>query len=56
MGFSWAYTVLGALFLIGSVGPIASMRYGIAWRQAKKEKDERKEEEKRARADARSAR
>lgn len=44
----WAFTVLGALFLIGSLGPIASMRYGIAWRRVKREKAERKEREKQA--------
>lgn len=47
--FRWAYTVLGALFLIGSVGPIMSMRYGIAWRRVKKEKAERKRRAKQAR-------
>ncbi|KAK0248878.1 hypothetical protein LTS09_015963 [Friedmanniomyces endolithicus] len=41
VGNGWAYTIL-ALFFIGScAGPIASMRYGIEWRRAKKEKAER---------------
>lgn len=50
----WAYTVLGALFLIGSLGPIVSMRYGIAWRQAQKEKADCKKQEKQARMEARA--
>jgi hypothetical protein len=51
----WAYTLLGALFLIGSMGPIVSMRYGIAWRQAQKAKADRKKQEKQARMEARAA-
>ncbi|EED18640.1 bicyclomycin resistance protein, putative [Talaromyces stipitatus ATCC 10500] len=46
-GVSWAYTILGVLFLTSSLGPIASMSYGIAWRRAKKERDDRKAEAKR---------
>lgn len=50
-GCSGAYTVLGALFIDGSLGPRVSMRYGIPWRQANKEKSERKEKAELARAE-----
>ena len=42
MGNGWAYTVLAALFALASAGPLASMKYGMQWRKAKKEKAERK--------------
>ena len=42
LGNGWAYTLLGLLFAAGTLGPMASMRYGIAWRKAKKEKAERR--------------
>ncbi|KAK0862252.1 hypothetical protein LTR91_021387 [Friedmanniomyces endolithicus] len=48
VGNGWAYTIL-ALFFIGScAGPIASMRYGVEWRRAKKEKAERRRKAKEA--------
>lgn len=42
MGNGWAYTVLALLFVIASIGPVFTMKYGIKWRKAKKEKSERK--------------
>ncbi|TKA64624.1 hypothetical protein B0A55_09564 [Friedmanniomyces simplex] len=48
MGNGWAYTVLALLFTVSCVGPIASMRYGVQWRRAKKEKAERKRKAKEA--------
>lgn len=42
MGAGWAYTVLTILFIISCTGLVASMKYGIKWRQARKEKEERK--------------
>ena len=44
MGNGWAYTTLALLFVLSSAGPLAAMRYGVTWRQAKKEKAERKKE------------
>lgn len=37
IGTGWAYTIMSVIFLLSSIGPIASMRYGIAWRKAKKD-------------------
>lgn len=48
MGNGWAYTVLALLFAISSIGPMASMRYGVKWRKAKKEKAERKRKDREA--------
>ena len=49
MGNGWAYTVLALLFILSSLGPAASMKYGIKWRSAKKEKAERRQKAKEAR-------
>ena len=43
VGNGWAYTILALLFVLSSAGPVATMRSGIKWRRAKKEKSERKE-------------
>lgn len=43
MGNGWAYTTLAIIFLISCLGPVVCMRYGIAWRRAKKEKAESKQ-------------
>ena len=48
VGNGWAYTILALLFVLSSAGPIATMKYGIKWRKAKKEKADR---EKQAKAD-----
>ena len=40
MGHGWAYTLLSLLFVVSSIGPAASMKYGIQWRKARKEKEE----------------
>lgn len=40
MGYGWSYTVLAALFLVSSIGPLASMRYGMRWRAQKKARQE----------------
>lgn len=40
MGNGWAYTTLALLFVLAMAGPLASMKYGIQWRKAKKEKAE----------------
>ena len=48
IGNGWAYTILALLFVSCTLGPAASMKYGIKWRKAKKEKSEvrkRKHEE-----------
>lgn len=42
----WAYTILALLFVISSAGPAATMKYGIQWRKAKKEKADRKKQAK----------
>lgn len=42
VGNGWAYTILAFFFYLASVGPLMSMKYGIQWRKAKKEKLERK--------------
>ncbi|KAK5124378.1 hypothetical protein LTR85_001595 [Meristemomyces frigidus] len=46
MGNGWAYTVLAVIFALSIAGPVASMRYGIKWRQAKKEKMQKRAEAK----------
>ena len=46
IGNGWAYTILAALFLLSCLGPLASVRYGMKWRRAKKEKAERRQREK----------
>jgi hypothetical protein len=48
MGNGWAYTVLALLFVVASIGPAFTMKYGIQWRRAKKEKAERKAKAKEA--------
>ena len=40
MGYGWSYTVLAAFFLVSSIGPLASMRYGMRWRAQKKARQE----------------
>lgn len=42
MGNGWAYTVLALLFMLSSAGLALTMKYGIQWRKAKKEKAERR--------------
>ncbi|KAK3614690.1 hypothetical protein LTR56_022203 [Elasticomyces elasticus] len=42
LGNGLAYTILSLLFLVSCAGPIASMKYGIQWRRAKKAKAESK--------------
>ncbi|KAK3069243.1 hypothetical protein LTR53_012575 [Teratosphaeriaceae sp. CCFEE 6253] len=49
MGNGWAYTILALLFAFSCAGPVASMRYGIEWRKAKKDKAYRKKHAKEAR-------
>ncbi|KAK0264105.1 hypothetical protein LTR35_017368 [Friedmanniomyces endolithicus] len=49
VGNGWAYTILAGFFIGSCAGPIASMRYGIEWRRAKKEKAERRRKAKEAR-------
>ena len=46
MGNGWAYTVLALLFVVCSIGPAFTMKYGIQWRRAKKEKAEQKKKAK----------
>jgi hypothetical protein len=53
MGKGWAYTVLAVLFVVSSIGPAFTMKYGIKWRKAKKEKSERKKQAKEAKAERR---
>ncbi|KAK5678837.1 hypothetical protein LTS10_008492 [Elasticomyces elasticus] len=48
LGNGLAYTILSLLFLVSCAGPIASMKYGIQWRRAKKAKAERKRKAKEA--------
>jgi Flp pilus assembly protein TadB len=48
MGAGWAYTLLTLLFVISCISLVASMKYGIKWRKAKKEKEERKQKTKEA--------
>lgn len=55
LGIGWAYTILALLFIISSAGPVATMKYGIEWRRAKKAKAERKKEAKAERAERKSA-
>ncbi|KAF7190830.1 MFS transporter M6 [Pseudocercospora fuligena] len=52
IGNGWAYTILAVLFLISTIGPITSMRYGISWRKAKREKAGRKKQAKQEKASA----
>jgi len=40
MGNGWAYTTLALIFLATCAGPLATMKYGMAWRQARKQKDD----------------
>ncbi|KAK5115734.1 hypothetical protein LTR62_000823 [Meristemomyces frigidus] len=42
MGNGWSYTVLALLFVASCAGPVATMRYGIVWRRARKAKEERR--------------
>jgi hypothetical protein len=53
MGNGWAYTLLAVLFVVSSVGPALTMKYGIKWRKAKKDKSERKKKAKEAKAERR---
>lgn len=46
IGNGWAYTILAVLSVISCAGPVASMRYGMRWRKAKKEKAEQRKGEK----------
>ncbi|KAK4889953.1 hypothetical protein LTR27_011283 [Elasticomyces elasticus] len=48
LGNGLAYTILSLLFLVSCAGPIASMKYGIQWRRAKKAKAGRKRKAKEA--------
>ena len=51
MGNGWAYTLIALLFVLSSIGPAASTKYGIKWRKAKKEKAKRKKKTKDAKAE-----
>ncbi|WPH00569.1 Hypothetical protein R9X50_00339900 [Acrodontium crateriforme] len=42
VGNGWAYTILAGFFYLASIGPLMSMKYGMQWRKAKKEKLELK--------------
>ena len=53
MGYGWAYTTLALLFVAASAGPLATVKYGIKWRKAKKEKEQRKQNAKDAKAERR---
>ncbi|EMC95662.1 hypothetical protein BAUCODRAFT_34431 [Baudoinia panamericana UAMH 10762] len=53
IGNGWAYTILALLFVVSGLGPLASMKYGIQWRKAKKDKAERRQREKQAKKAAR---
>jgi hypothetical protein len=53
MGNGWAYTLLAVLFVVSSVGPALTMKYGIKWRKAKKDKSERRKKAKEAKAERR---
>jgi MFS family permease len=51
IGNGWSYTILAVLTLVACLGPLATMKYGVVWRTAKKEKLQRNaanEETKRA--------
>lgn len=50
MGYGGAYTVLGGIFFLASIGPVFTMKFGIQWRAAKKDKANRKKMEKEAKA------
>lgn len=50
MGNGWAYTLLALLFVISTLGPLASMKYGIKWRKEQKVKMERRKKAKEARS------
>ena len=51
MGNGWAYTIIGLLFAVASIGPVYTMKYGIKWRRSKKEKADRKKKEREAKAE-----
>ncbi|KAF2724354.1 MFS general substrate transporter [Polychaeton citri CBS 116435] len=55
MGNGWAYTLLALLFLLSTTGPLASMKYGIQWRKAKKERVEKRRQTRSDKAAARAA-
>lgn len=40
MGYGWAYTTLAFMFLLSCGGLLVVMKYGIAWRAARKAKEE----------------
>ena len=44
MGRGWAYTTLALIFAVSTLGPVASMRYGIKWRKAKQARAERRKQ------------
>lgn len=46
IGNGWAYTILAVLFALSLLGLLVSVRYGMQWRRAKKEKAERRKEAK----------
>ncbi|USW56623.1 Putative major facilitator superfamily, MFS transporter superfamily [Septoria linicola] len=46
IGNGWAYTILAILVLLSLLGLLASVRYGMGWRRAKKEKAERRKQAK----------
>ncbi|KAK4574091.1 hypothetical protein LTR86_001852 [Recurvomyces mirabilis] len=49
MGNGWAYTTLALIFLATCAGPLATMKYGMAWRQAKKQRDDMARKQKESR-------
>ena len=53
MGNGWAYTLLALLFMVSSVGPALTMKHGVKWRKAKKDKSELRQKAKEAKAERR---
>ena len=51
MGNGWAYTTLALLNVVSSAGLATSMKYGMQWRRAKREKSERKKKAKEAKSE-----
>lgn len=45
MGNGWAYTTLGILFMLSLIGSWATVKHGMEWRKAKREKANKKKPE-----------
>lgn len=54
MGNGWAYTVLALLFVVSSIGPLFTMKYGIKWRREKRERAERRKQAKESKKEQRT--